>query len=76
MDRRLRARQAPFRLRGEFPDDDLPWRIEWIGGLGYNTSVPSEPRIDGLFLKNHLPRPPNGLKSKLPCPTNDYFGQQ
>src|ERR1700736_47016 len=30
----------------EFPDDDLPWRIEWIGGLGYNTSVPSEPRID------------------------------
>jgi hypothetical protein len=30
----------------EFPDDDLPWRIEWIGGLGYNRSVPSEPRID------------------------------
>jgi len=30
----------------EFPDDDLPWRIEWIGGVGYNTSVPSEPRID------------------------------
>ena len=30
----------------EFPDDDLLWRVEWIGGLGYNTSVPSEPRID------------------------------
>jgi len=28
----------------EFPDDDLPWCIEWIGGVGYNTSVPSEPR--------------------------------
>ena len=23
-----------------FPDDDLFWRIEWIGGVGYNTSVP------------------------------------
>jgi hypothetical protein len=28
----------------EFPDDDLPWRIEWFGGVGYNTSVPSAPR--------------------------------
>ena len=27
-------------------DDDLLWRIEWIGGVGYNTSVPSEPQID------------------------------
>ena len=24
----------------DFPDDDLLWRIEWIGGVGYNTSVP------------------------------------
>ena len=23
-----------------FPDDDLLWRIEWIGGIRYNTSVP------------------------------------
>jgi len=29
-----------------FPDDELLWRIEWIGGVGYNTSVPSEPQID------------------------------
>jgi hypothetical protein len=29
-----------------FPDDDLFWRIEWLGGVGYNTSVPSEPQID------------------------------
>src|ERR1700746_4020714 len=29
-----------------FPDDDLLWRIEWIGGVGYNTSIPGEPQID------------------------------
>ena len=29
-----------------FPDDDLLWRLEWIGGVGDNTSVPSQPRID------------------------------
>ena len=29
-----------------FPDDDLLWRIEWIGGVGYNTSVPSDPQIE------------------------------
>jgi hypothetical protein len=22
------------------------WRIEWIGGVGYNTSVPSDPLMD------------------------------
>jgi len=35
----------------EFPDNDLPWRIEWIGGVGYNTSVPSEPR--SMFTKRY-----------------------
>jgi hypothetical protein len=30
----------------DFPADDLLWRIEWIGGVGYNTSVPSDPLID------------------------------
>ncbi len=30
----------------DFPDDDLRWRIEWIGGVGYNTGVPSDPLID------------------------------
>jgi hypothetical protein len=29
-----------------FPDDDLLWRIDWIGGVRYNASVPSEPLID------------------------------
>jgi hypothetical protein len=29
-----------------FPDDDQLWRIEWIGGVGYDASVPSDPRID------------------------------
>jgi hypothetical protein len=39
-------RGNPVYAIDEFPDDDLPWCIEWIGGVGYNTSVPSEPRID------------------------------
>ena len=30
----------------DFPDDDLLWRIEWIGGVGYNTCVPSDPQIE------------------------------
>jgi hypothetical protein len=30
----------------DFPDDDLFWRIEWIGGVGYNSSVPTDPLID------------------------------
>jgi len=29
-----------------FPDDDFLWRIEWIGGVGYSTSVPSDPEIN------------------------------
>jgi hypothetical protein len=29
-----------------FPDDDLFWRIEWFGGICYNTSVPSDPLIE------------------------------
>jgi hypothetical protein len=29
----------------DFPDDNSLWRVEWIGGVGYNTSVPSDPRI-------------------------------
>jgi hypothetical protein len=29
-----------------FPDDAQLWRIDWIGGVGYNASVPSEPLID------------------------------
>ena len=30
----------------DFPGDALLWRTEWIGGVGYNTSVPSDPLID------------------------------
>jgi hypothetical protein len=26
-----------------FPDDAQLWRIDWIGGVAYNASVPSEP---------------------------------
>jgi hypothetical protein len=37
--------QSVYAIDG-FRDDDLLWRIEWLGGVGYNTSVPSEPQID------------------------------
>jgi hypothetical protein len=30
----------------DFPQDDHLWRIEWIGGIGYNASAPSDPLID------------------------------
>src|SRR5271166_509675 len=40
--------------------DDLLWRIEWIGGVGYNTSVPSEPQIDVC-----LAQLPKGEKNPL-----------
>ena len=30
----------------DFPANDVLWRIEWIGGVGYNPSVPSEPLIE------------------------------
>lgn len=29
-----------------FPDDDFLWRIDWIGGVGYNADAPSDPLID------------------------------
>jgi len=32
-----------------FPDDAQFWRIDWIGGVAYNASVPSEPLIDVCF---------------------------
>jgi hypothetical protein len=35
-----------FHAIDNFPQDDHLWRIEWIGGVGYNTSVPSDPQID------------------------------
>ena len=30
----------------EFPDDGRFWRIEWIGGVRYNPTVPSDPLMD------------------------------
>jgi hypothetical protein len=40
----------------DFPGDALLWRIEWIGGVGYNTSVPSDPQISICLAQ--LPRRP------------------
>jgi hypothetical protein len=44
----------------QFPDDDLLWRIEWIGGVRYNSSVPSEPLSDVC-----LAQLPNGETNPL-----------
>jgi len=44
----------------DFPDDDLLWRIEWIGGVGYNTSVPSDPLMDVC-----IAQPPAGETNPL-----------
>ena len=53
----------PVYAINEFPDDDLLWRIEWIGGVGYNTSVPSEPRIDVCLAQ--LPPGERNLESSV-----------
>ena len=65
-------------------DDDLLWRIEWIGGVGYNTSVPSEPQIDISLAQ--LPKGErNSLSARAPLksrrersapPSNCTAGQQ
>ena len=44
----------------DFPGDDLRWRIEWIGGVGYNTSVPSDPLMDVC-----IAQPPAGETNPL-----------
>jgi hypothetical protein len=41
----LRMGDAVYAI-DQFPDDNLLWRIEWIGGVRYNSSVPSEPLVD------------------------------
>jgi hypothetical protein len=43
-----------------FPDDAQLWRIDWIGGVAYNASVPSEPLIDVC-----LARLPKGERNPL-----------
>jgi hypothetical protein len=45
---------------GAFPDDAQLWRIDWIGGVAYNASVPSEPLI-----KVCLARLPKGETNPL-----------
>jgi hypothetical protein len=54
--------QSVYAIDG-FPDDDLLWRIEWLGGVGYNTSVPSEPQIDVS-----LAQLPKGGRNPLSAP--------
>ena len=42
-----------------FPDDDFHWRLEWMGGLGYNTSAPPALESPGLLCTapSSTPRP-------------------
>src|SRR5271165_5436672 len=53
----------------DFPDDDSLWRVEWIGGVGYNTSVPSDPRIT-VCLTQLPPGETNPLsaRARFPAP--------
>ena len=51
--------QSVYAIDG-FPNDDLLWRIEWLGGVGYHMSVPSEPQIDVS-----LARLPKGERNPL-----------
>jgi hypothetical protein len=51
----------------EFPDNDLLWRIEWLGGVSYNASAPS-----GLLLTLALAPPLRGWHApKLPGHARD-----
>jgi hypothetical protein len=48
-----------------FPGDDSLWRIEWIGGFGYNSSAPSD-TLDRLS----APEPGNCRKTYVPALTS------
>jgi hypothetical protein len=57
----------------DFPGDALLWRIEWIGGVGYNTSVPSDPQISICLAQ---PRRPNeSAEREIPFLSNKENGE-
>jgi hypothetical protein len=47
----------------DFPGDALLWRIEWIGGVGYNTSVPRATHKSALAWRSFPPAKP--IRSSL-----------
>ena len=59
----------------DFPDDDSLWRVEWIGGVGYNTSVPSDPRIT-VCLMQLPPGETNPLSARARFPASTPSGGQ
>ena len=59
----------------DFPDDDSLWRVEWIGGVGYNTSVPSDPRIT-VCLTQLPPGETNPLSARARFPASTPSGRQ
>ena len=58
----------------DFPADALLWRIEWIGGVGYNTSVPSDPQIS-ICLAQLPPRPNGSAEREIPFLSNKENGE-
>ena len=59
----------------DFPDDGSLWRVEWIGGVGYNTSVPSDPRIT-VCLTQLPPGETNPLSARARFPASTPSGRQ
>src|ERR1700747_965332 len=53
----------------DFPGDALLWRIEWIGGVGYNTRVPSGPQ-NSHFLAE---RPAGQTDERAERPTKQHL---
>jgi hypothetical protein len=58
----------------DFPGVALLWRIEWIGGVGYNTSVPSDPQIS-ICLAQLPAGQTDPLKHEIPFLSNKENGE-
>ena len=54
-----------------FRDDAQVWRIDWIGGVAYNASVPSEPLIDVCLAR--LPKGETNPRSARPRSSETKF---
>jgi hypothetical protein len=53
-----------------FPDHDLVWRIDWIGGIGYNVDAPSAPSLRSVWrgfpLASRIRSAPDRVPLKAP----------
>src|SRR5580704_9382485 len=64
---------AKTRLLRRRPADTLP--LPPAHFERHDVTIICETVHQGFFAEMESIRPPNGLKSRLPCPTNHYFGQ-